>query len=78
MDDQQSGELIGKVNSIKENTDRIPDMAALLAVHESKINQIMPKVEAHEAMAQRALTVAGIAGLVSGFFSYIVGQRGVH
>lgn len=75
MDDKQIGELIGKVNAIKENTDKIPDMAAMLAVHDSKINDMKPKVEAHESSIQRAYGIAGITGLIGAVFSYVIGSR---
>lgn len=78
MDDKQIGELIGKVNAIKENTDKIPDMASMLAVHESKISQMLPKVDAHESSIQRAYGIAGLTGLVGAVFSYLIGSRGVH
>lgn len=76
MDAQQEGALLEQVKAIKDNTDKIPDMAAMLAVHESKLNSLTPKVETHEVYIQRASGVAAIVGIAAGFFSYIIGQRG--
>lgn len=78
MDDKQIGELIGSVKAIKENTDKIPNMASMLAVHESKLAQMMPKVDAHESSIQRAYGLAGITGVIGAILSYIIGSRGVH
>jgi hypothetical protein len=72
IDDQKFGELIGTVNSIKENTDKIPDLATRLAEHEIRIAAMEPKVANHETIAQRSLTVAAIAGAFTGILSWIV------
>ena len=71
MDDQKLGELIGAVRAIKENTDKIPQLSIMLAVHETKIATMEPKVERHESTAQRAMAVAGITGILAGVFSSI-------
>ena len=78
MDAKQEGALLQQVADIKTNTDKIPDMTTMLALHDQQIKDILPLVKSHEAMSQRALTLAGICSLVGGFFSYIVGQRGGH
>lgn len=78
MDAQQEGALLEQVSAIKENTDKIPDMATMLAVHESKLNALIPKVSSHETSIQRAYGVAGLVTLIGGCLSYIVGQRGGH
>lgn len=71
-DKQEFGELIGKVNSIKENTDRIPDIVTRLAEHELRISAMEPMVKDHEKTAQRAITVAAIFGSLVGVFSWII------
>ena len=75
MDAKQEGALLEQIHAIKENTDKIPDMATMLAIHEVKINALIPKVASHETSIQRAYGVAGLVTLVGGFFSYIIGQR---
>jgi hypothetical protein len=76
MDDLVIGELIGTVKAIKENTDQIPDIAKLVAVHDDLIKKMYPKVENHEKTTQRAIGISffvgGIAGLVTDWF------RGTH
>lgn len=67
MDEMQLGELIGTVRAIKQNTDKIPDMATKIALQEAIIMDMKPKVERHESSAQRAVGVAAIFGILSGF-----------
>lgn len=74
MDDQQLGELIGTVRAIKENTDKIPDMATTLALHEVRISKLEPKVEDHEKMAQRSIGVSAIFGALAGIVTAMVGN----
>jgi hypothetical protein len=69
--DQQFGELIGTVNSIKENTDKIPDIAVRLAEHELRLTAIEPMVRSHEKIAQRSMAVAAIAGSLTGLMSWM-------
>ena len=74
MDDQQLGELIGTIKAIKENTDKIPDLAIAVAIHESKINIMMPKVENSEINMRRALGACCLSmlGIIASLF------RGLH
>lgn len=72
MDDQQLGELIGTVRSIKENTDRIPDISITLALHEARIAAMEPKVEQHEKTTQRAFGIAAICGTLAGIIGSLV------
>lgn len=79
MDDKQTlAALTEKVDAIKANTDKIPDMTTMLAVHEFRINAMTPKVESHESSIQRAYGIAGFTGLIGALFSYLIGARGVH
>lgn len=65
MNDKQLGELIGKVNAIKENTDKIPAMAISVALHEARLNTMEPKVERHETVAQRAMALSAVLGIAA-------------
>ena len=76
MDDQQLGELIGTVRAIKENTDRIPQLAIALAVHERRITDMEPLVASHEKTSQRAFGVAMVGGLIAGSISYVLRSIG--
>ncbi len=71
MDEQQLGELIGTVRAIKENTDKIPQLAIAVAIHEEKIKDMEPKVERHETTSQRALAAASISGVLAGIMASI-------
>ncbi len=70
MDDQQLGELIGTVRAIKENTDKIPQLAISVALHEARISDMEPKVEQHETNVRRALVACcvSLAGIVASLF----------
>ncbi len=76
MDEQQLGELIGTVRAIKENTDRIPQLAVAVALHEKRLSDLEPKVEAHERTTQRAFGIAAITGLIAGSISYVLRNIG--
>lgn len=69
MDEKEFGKLIGKVNAIKENTDKIPELAIAVAVHENEIKSIKPKVARHEKSAQRAIGFASFFGIISGILA---------
>lgn len=72
MDDKEFGELIGTVKSIKENTDKIPDISVKLALHEARISAMEPKVDRHETTAQRAIAVSGLFGIIAGIISSMI------
>lgn len=72
MNDKELGELIGKVNAIKENTDKIPNMAIAVALHEGRINEMQPKVERHETVAQRALALCALMGITAGIIATMI------
>lgn len=76
MDERQLGELIGKVNAIKENTDRIPNMATSLALHDARLSALEPKVERHETMTQRAIGISAIFGILAGVLTSIFRNSG--
>lgn len=65
MDEQQLGELIGTVRAIKENTDKIPQLALSVALHESRISNMEPKVEQHERTTQRAFGISAVCGIMA-------------
>lgn len=72
IDEVQFGELIGKVNSIKENTDKIPHLTTKLAEHELRLNSLEPLVKNHEKLGQRAIAVSALFGTLAGMFSWII------
>lgn len=76
MNERQLGELIGKVNAIKENTDKIPSMAISVALHEGRLNVMEPKVNSHEATAQRAMGLSAAIGIIVGFLSNMLPKWG--
>lgn len=76
MDEGQLAALNEKVNAIKENTDKIPDLAITIAKHQVRLDAMEPRVQEHEKVAQRALTLSAITGLIGGFFSYVIGGHG--
>lgn len=70
MNEQQLGELIGKVNAIKENTDRIPDISISIALHEQRLSALEPVVKNHETSVRRVLVACcmGLIGVVTSLF----------
>lgn len=72
MDNIQLGKLVGMMEEIKKNTDKIPDLAVKVAVHETRLNSIVPKVEAHEISAQRAIGVSGACGTIFGIVAGVL------
>lgn len=72
--EQQLGELIATVREIKKNTDKIPDLSVAVAIHAEKISKMEPKVEAHEATAQRAFGISAVTGLVGGILTAMAGR----
>lgn len=69
---QQFGELIGAVRAIKENTDKLPELATLVAVHENRINELAPQVKEHEKTTQRAFGIAAVVGILSGLVAGLI------
>jgi hypothetical protein len=68
MDDQAFGELIGKVNAIKENTDKIPDMATSIALHDAALKWMTPLIVRHE---KQYWMTAGVTGLCATLFAVL-------
>lgn len=65
MDDMRFGELTGKVDAIKENTDKIPDLCVQLATLKLRTDRLEPLVDKHEKTTQRAVGMAAVSGVLA-------------
>lgn len=75
IDAQEFGELVATVKAIKESTDKIPDLAIQVAVHETKITNMEPAVGRHEKSMQRSIGASAVFSFIGTLIAYAIGSR---
>lgn len=72
---QELGQIQGILSQIQKNTDKIPDMAAVVQQHSAAIAEMQPSVADYVRNKQRAI---GIGAFIAAVFAAIGRLTGGH
>jgi hypothetical protein len=72
---QELGQIQGILSQIQKNTDKIPEMAALVQQHDASLNDMQPQVADYVRNKQRAI---GIGAFIAAVFAAIGRLTGGH